>query len=60
MVKKMEENNKPKKVFRSVIEFEKNFFPKAYKEKKKKELVIKGTGLAIEFIEDIKQKLSEK
>ncbi len=50
-----------KKTYRSFAEFEKTFFPNAYEEEisesRNKEPKEFGTGLAIELLEGIKQKL---
>ena len=49
------------KTFKSIIEFEKEFFPKSYQrkieEKMQSEPKIYGTGIAIEILDNIKQQL---
>lgn len=54
-------NSKKKKIFRSIAEFEKEFFPNSYgkKIKEEKELSTFGAELATEFLENIKSKLSK-
>ena len=60
----MEKGNKGgKRVFHSMIEFEREFFPVSHKEKideeKSKNPDIYGTGLAIELLESIRQQLAK-
>jgi hypothetical protein len=56
-----EKNKQRKKVYRSVEEFEEEFFPTAHEkklaEKRSKEPSTFGTGLATELLESIRQQL---
>lgn len=60
----MTDKNKSAKVFRSMMEFEKEYLPEDYK----KELAKKnnggedsrGTGLAIEFLDRVRKQLTEE
>ena len=59
----MQGAKKNKKTYYSMTEFEKEFFPNSYQEKIKNEQEKKpgafGSELAIEFLEDVKRKLSK-
>ncbi|MBU7042969.1 MAG: hypothetical protein HXS47_05195 [Theionarchaea archaeon] len=57
-------NKKGKKAFRSIIEIEQEFLPRAYQEKieeeKLKEPGALGTELAKKFLEEMKQQLDSQ
>jgi hypothetical protein len=60
----MEKKNKQgKRVYRSMMEFEKEFFPTSYKQKleeqKNKDPSTYGTGLAMELLENIRERLAK-
>lgn len=59
----MQGAKKNKKIYHSMTEFEKEFFPNSHQEKIKKEQEKKpgafGAELATEFLEDVKRKLSK-
>lgn len=59
----MQGAKKNKKVYHSMTEVEKEFFPNSYQAKIKNEQEKKpgafGSELAIEFLEDVKRKLSK-
>lgn len=59
----MKGTKKNKKTYHSMTEFEKEFFPNSYQDKIKNEQEKKpgafGSELAIEFLEDVKRKLSK-
>ena len=50
------------KIYRSITEIEKEFFPKSYKERikegKSKKPGTFGSNLAMEFLEDVRRKLA--
>ena len=56
-------NRQNEKIYRSMIEFEKEFFPDSYekrlRKKKNEELGISGTGLVTELLEDIRRALAK-